>query len=163
MKIVFKAVVLGLVMVALSARSAEACHEGYEISRALFGLGALVVDTPLVIHNLAVDRSSRGYGIAEAVLTAPQIVLAATLISEGRKECEDAGGTLDAQSGGTGFSPVILGVSAALFVHAIYVIVTPRSSPAAPTQARSGPKVGFAPFLVTDRERVAGFTAGVTF
>jgi hypothetical protein len=148
-------------MLALSSRRAEACHTGYQITRAMFVGAALLVDTPLIIYDVSVDRASRGYGIAEAAVTAPQILLASSFIAEGRKDCEDGTGTLNDQSGGAGYSPIVLGVSAALFVHAVYVIVRP--GPSAPATQSASTKIGIVPVVVTDREQVPGVTLGVTF
>ena len=144
---------------ALSPGRAEACHTGLQIGRIVFGLGALVVDTPLVIHDLATDRASRGYGVLEAALTAPQIAIALSLRAEEKEECGDASGTVGDQAGSSVVVPLMLITSTALLAHAVYVIVRP--SPSSPP--KPPPTVGFIPLLVTDRGEHAGVTMSVAF
>jgi len=151
---------VGLLVVALLAPArAEACHTGVQIGRIVFGLGAVLVDTPLVIHDLAVDRASRGYGVLEAALTAPQIAIALSLRAEENEECGDAPGTVGDQAGSSVVVPLMLVASTALFAHAIYVIVRPSPS----SRPKPPPAVGFMPLLVTDRGEHAGVTMSLAF
>ncbi len=144
---------------AVSPGRAEACHTGYQIGRLVFGLGGLLVDTPLVIYDLAAERPGRAYGVLEGVLTAPQIALALSLRAEGKEECGDAPGTIEDQAGSSAVVPLMLVASTALFVHAVYVIVRPGGS----SPPKSPPAVGLVPFVVTDRGEVAGATLSLAF
>jgi hypothetical protein len=153
-------IAVGLLVLSLLAPArAEACHTGVQIGRIVFGLGAVLVDTPLVIHDLAVDRASRGYGVLEAALTAPQIAIALSLRAEENEECGDASGTVGDQAGSSVVVPLMLVASTALFAHAVYVFVRPGPS----SQPKPPPTVGFMPLLVTDRGEHAGITMSVAF
>lgn len=147
-----------IAMLVVSSRRADACHTGYEIGQAVIGGGALLIDTGLAIHDVVVDRSSRGYAIAEIALTAPQVPIAIAFLHERAQPCEEAPGTIGDQTSGVDLSVPLLVVSSTLLAHGIYVLVRPRSSPAAP-----GARYAIVPMIGAEQREGLGLAIAGTF
>jgi hypothetical protein len=109
---------VALVFVASTgSRRAEACHEPF--LGPLFAIGATMVETPLIIHDVVVDRSSRAYAIAEITLASIVGLGAISLLR--RDGCTEGGSSVYRDSNPR-TDGAILGVSIALVAHGIFVL-----------------------------------------
>jgi hypothetical protein len=111
----------------VSSRTAEACHLGTQIGILMFGIAEFGINTPLTIHDLVVSESSRGYGLAETLMTAPGVLIGGALARHTFTRCEEGGSFYPvATRGEQMFTFGMLGWSTALLAHGIYALARPR-------------------------------------
>lgn len=145
------AVVVVLVATVASPRSAEACHTLSEIPVWMYGAAALPINGAFTVVNLVVDQPSRGYALAETLVTAPTALIGVAAARYAYSGCEENGAFYpNAGRGERIFTLGMIGWSTALFAHGIYTLVRPRSRPPAapvlvpvPISSEGGELLGF--------------------
>jgi hypothetical protein len=123
--------VVVLASATLAPRTANACHTGEQIGRAMFTLLSFGIDIPLTIHDIVVRDSSKPYAVAE-VLVAGGLAAGSIALAFPRT-CEEGGSDYPTSSASERRLSIGLAVwNIALVAHGVYELVKPRKRTTAP-------------------------------